>query len=410
MLELSGRTVSTLGNGMYTVTLAWTVYHITRSGHLMAVVLLVNEIPELALLLFGGVIGDRYSRRLIIMVSDGTALLATSMLTVAGAFHVLGPPELLAAAFLLGAASALFLPAYGAINRDLLPPEELAMGNALRNSANDVARICGPVLGGVAYALGGPQLAFGSDAASFGVAIVTMFLVRLPPARAAFDPAAPREILGGLRVLRQNRWLRTVLVVTLTANTVCLAPLLVLLPLIVRDAGYPASFLGLALATESILSAVFSLFVGRLSNRLHPGVTLCSLAAVMGAGACVIGVFPGQRLAILLGAGLVGIGFAAGVTEDTVIQHNVPREYLSRVYSLNTLAAFALLPAGYLLAGTLSGVTGPGAVLAIGGAMLGALSLLSIARRDIRDLRAVPEGLQAGPGDVFCVNSSERTE
>lgn len=397
---MTGRFVSFLGNGMYTITLAWTAYRLTRSGTLMATVLVVNDVPQIALMLFGGILGDRYSRRLTIMASDGAACLATAMLAFTAANGDLRAGELIAASFILGVATATFMPSYSAINSELVPAGDIGPANALRSSATYVARIAGPALGGLVYAAGGAELGFGLDAATFAVAILTMWLVKLP-AKAVSPQETPmvKEIVGGFRFVWQTPWLRSLVLLALVLNTFCIAPIFVLLPLVVKDAGYSASFLGLALAGESAISAIFSLVVGKLDERVRPATIIYSFAAIMGLGACVIGLFSHHGIAILIGIGLVGIGFSYGVIEDNLIQRNVPADYLSRVYGLGTTAAYGLLPVGYLVAGFLSRGIGPGAVLAAGGAMLIVTTTVGWWTPTMRDLKYTPAEDSPVPAD-----------
>src|SRR5690348_1733492 len=81
MLFLSGQTLSKLGNGVYTVGLAWTVYSLTGSTIAMGAVMAVNALPELALALFGGAINDRAPRRLVIIACDSVAAVVLAALT-----------------------------------------------------------------------------------------------------------------------------------------------------------------------------------------------------------------------------------------------------------------------------------------------------------------------------------------
>lgn len=390
-LEMSGRFVSFLGNGMYTITLAWTAYQLSRSGSLMAEVLVANDVPQIALMLFGGVLGDRYSRRIVIMASDGAACIVTALLALAAVQRDLRPLELIAGSFILGIATATFMPAYSAINSELVPTGDIGGANALRNSATYLSRIAGPAIGGIVYAAGGAGLGFGLDAASFAVAICAMWLVKLPAKIAVPEETKIiKEVVGGFRIVWRTGWLRTLILIALVENTFCIAPILVLLPLIVKDAGHSASFLGLALAGESAITAIFSLVVGKLDERVRPGFMIYSLTVIMGLGACVVGIFSNRGVAILIGIGLVGVGFASGVIEDNLIQRNVPPEYLSRVYGLGTTAAYALLPVGYLIAGFLSRGIGPGPVVAAGGAMLVVSTMAGLSTRTTRELDYVP--------------------
>src|ERR1022692_68305 len=366
----TGRTVSSLGNGIYTVVLAWTAYQLTRSAAFMAFVLIANDVPQIALLLIGGVIGDRYSKRSVILSSDSLACAATAALCIAAAMGKLFPAELIAGSFFLGVATAFLIPAYSAINPELVAPDELAAANGLRNSGNSLAKMAGPAVGGLAYAIGGAALGFGLDAASFGVAIATMWFTRLPRIPAAFEGTVLNEISEGWRLIWRQSWVRSLIIISLVANTFCIAPLFVLLPLIVRNAHFSASFLGIALALQSAVAAASAIVVGRLGDKIMHTRGLYGISAAMGAGACLIGLVPGQRLTILIGIMFVGAGFSFSTIEDTLIQRHVPKEFLSRVYGLGTVAAYSLLPVGYAVAGYLARLAGAGQTLATGGALL----------------------------------------
>jgi MFS family permease len=386
-LVWTGSAISSVGNGMFTVILPWTAYRLDGSAALMAIVLVANDIPQIALMLFGGVIGDRYSRRLVVMTSDCLAGIVTAVLAITTVVHTLTPGALIIGSFLLGVGQASYVPAYSALTQDLVPPENLSAANALRGSTSSMAMMAGPALGGIVFAVGGSALGFGLDAASFAIAIFTLWQVKLPKAAVAFEGTVMREVAEGLRYVWRSNWLRTVILLDLITNTLCIAPLFVLLPLIIRTSGYPASFLGITLTTEVGISAASALLLGRYNDKFRPGWTLCGLTAVMGIGACVIGLLPGSRVLILLGACLVGIGFASEVTEDTLLQSQVPGEYLSRVFSTITVAAYSLLPLGYLLAGVLARAVGPDRVLLGGGGAVVAVGVTGLFSRTIKSIR-----------------------
>ena len=63
-------TVSLLGDGLYTVAIAWQVYSISNAPSALAVVGVAWMLPQVLLLLLGGAISDRFERRVVLMVSD----------------------------------------------------------------------------------------------------------------------------------------------------------------------------------------------------------------------------------------------------------------------------------------------------------------------------------------------------
>jgi hypothetical protein len=113
------------------------------------------------------------------------------------------------------------------------------------------------------------------------------------------------------------------------------------------------------------------------------------LASVIGAGAITLGLLGDLLPALFLGAALVGAGLSFDVIENTILQVQVPEELLSRVYSVNMVVSFALLPLGYAAAGFLARWAGPSWVLAAGGAVLIASCFGAWLARPVRSLGSV---------------------
>ena len=367
-LLFTGQAVSGLGNGMYTIILAWTVYSVTGSSADMGGVLIVNIIPQIVLAIYGGALADRRSRRGIILASNVGAGVVTSALSFAVGSHRIGVTALIIGSFLLGVASAFFAPAFGSIFKDILDPSELRAGNALRGMTMQVIWLVSPALGGVVYSYAGARLGFGLDAGTFYFAALTAGFARIPQRAVQPSQRLISQIREGFSYIFSTPWLVGVIVIALIANTTCIAPMEVLLALVVRQSHEGSWFLGLALSVQASAAAAGSAIAGRSRWRIRPGIAFYSLAIVMALGVAVVGLRLGP-VTILLGVMLIGAGFTFGVIEDTVLQKYVANEYLGRVYSVGTLAAYSLLPVGYALAGIGAGKLGAGPVLVIGGVL-----------------------------------------
>ncbi len=382
-----GQTVSEVGNGAYQVALGWTVYAVTRSTTDLGIVLAANAIPQVLLFMFGGVLGDRLPRRTVILAADATAGAITTALALMAAVSGLTFGVLLTSSALMGVTGAIYDPAYGAIVPDVLPPDQVLRGNALLSASGNLARVCGPLIGGTLYALGGASLAFGLDAASFAVSTVCMTVMAVPSARAVYEGTVLGDIAEGVGFAARTRWLQLVIAIGLVANVFCVAPLFVLLPAIVRHAhGGPGS-LGLATATQMGLTMAAALLIPRIPRIGQSGVGLTMLSGVLALGVITVGL--SRSLAVLLiGMGVIGIGFGFNVVESTIVQSLVPRTLLSRVYSLMLAVSFALLPVGYAVSGVLAQKVGVMAVMCFGGACLAVVVLCAAFSRSLRTLTA----------------------
>ena len=82
-----GQTISVAGNGMFTIALPLEVLRLTRSPLDLALVLAARTIPSIVLLLIGGTVVDRLSRRAVMLISDATCALALGVLTILVVAH-----------------------------------------------------------------------------------------------------------------------------------------------------------------------------------------------------------------------------------------------------------------------------------------------------------------------------------
>ena len=126
-----GMTASLVGDGVFLVAMAWQVYEISNAPSALSMVGIAMTIPTLLLLLFGGVVTDRFERRRILIASDlvrGGAVSIVAALSITGTLEIWHMMVLVA---VYGAGTAFFGPAFDAIVPDLLPAGELPQANSL---------------------------------------------------------------------------------------------------------------------------------------------------------------------------------------------------------------------------------------------------------------------------------------
>ncbi|MDQ6773737.1 MAG: MFS transporter [Candidatus Dormibacteraeota bacterium] len=129
--------------------------------------LAVQGVPRALLILVGGALADRLSHRTVMvfsMVARAVVAGVLAGLVAAGLAHLWW---LFAAALLLGAISAFFMPARGAILPSLVDPAQLEPANSLLTVNQQAAAVIGPALAGVVVAAWGSAPAFFADAAAY---------------------------------------------------------------------------------------------------------------------------------------------------------------------------------------------------------------------------------------------------
>lgn len=164
---LGGALASMLGDTVLYFALGWAATG--HGGGVAALVLTTINLPRAVLLLVGGVVGDRFGARRIMIAGDAVMLTATALLALV--VWLEGTPVwlLLCTGLVIGCVDAFYLPASGSMPRRLVGKSLLPQALALRQTGSQVITLVGGPLGGllvVAAGLGGAALV---DAATFGV-------------------------------------------------------------------------------------------------------------------------------------------------------------------------------------------------------------------------------------------------
>ncbi len=416
-----GQTISSLGDGIFTIALAWQVLLMTHSGLAMGIVLVAAMIPRLVFVLLGGVVADRLPRRLIILWSDGGRGVVVLLICILGFSGVLQFWHLVIEAFIFGVVDGFFNPAVNAIVPDLVEKEDLASANSVIAFGNTLAQLFGPMLGAVLIAIISPMGAFAADALSFFISVVFLLAVRIPErhvtptlqvqnevqgevqgtigAEVQVEQAAERrgfrgvirDVREGFVYVRQSRWLWVTTVNGALGNLGFTATLAVAMPKLVHDVyGQGAWLLGLIEATGAIGAMLALFFVGRATHLKRRGLLSYLALGLSCIGILVLGL-PFSRAAAPfiapLASILVGFGLAAFNTIFfTVLHETIPSDKLGRVISIDTLGSFAMIPVGEVVGGIMTDRIGPATVFIVFGIINLVIVLIPLFVHDVRAL------------------------
>jgi DHA3 family tetracycline resistance protein-like MFS transporter len=385
----SGWTVSLIGDGFFIVAIAWQVFELWNSPTALAVVGVAETISILAFVLVGGVVADRFERRKVLIFSSALRGIAVGLLGVLAVSEALELWHVFVLSAFFGAGQAFQGPAAGAIIPDLVPRHLLVQANSLSQVVRQGAfAFVGPALGGFVVHSFGAGSAFLIDAATFGVAIVTLLLLRPRPAAAVSEERTSmrRDIGEGLRYVRGTVWLWGTLAWALAAIFLVYGPFTVLLPFLVKnELGGDAGDLGLVFAAGGLSAILVSLTVGQLGlPRRH--ITFMYglwLVACLQIAAFALADVPWQAMAI----SFAGEGCWAGglIVWSTLMQRIVPAELLGRVKSVDWLLSLGLAPLSFAVTGPLAGWLGVKPVLVIAGLSATALTAVFYFLPGMRD-------------------------
>ncbi|MGH9019572.1 MAG: MFS transporter [Acidimicrobiales bacterium] len=359
-LLVSGQTVSNFGDGVATVALSLLVIDTTHSVSKLAWFAAARMIPLVALLLIGGAIVDRVSRRVLLIVSDVGRGVLTGLLAAAIVAHVLTFTEMLVFAVAFGAFDALFAPAISAITPDIVPEDLLPAMNAVRPlSSNLVGNMIGPAVGGI-LAAWSTSAAIGLDCLTFVVSAASLALMRPTPKPVRESTASMlADIREGLGYVRRTTWIWTTLAAVTLVNALVLTPMFVLVPYFLRHNLHVSKPLfGYAFVVMGATGALGAVVAGNLKmprRRIRVIWTYwtisCAAAFIFAAATNYweVLIFP------IVASPCITLG---NVIWETMMQAEVPRELLGRVSSVDWFVSLGLSPIGLVVAGSLSSAIG----------------------------------------------------
>lgn len=171
---------SNIGVWMQVVGSQWFLVESAKSPALVAWVQTATLLPVLFLALPSGALADSFNRKSILLISTTASTFLACVLTALAVTDVLGSWSLLAMLFLLGCANAFTLPAWQAIQPELVPRVEIPAAASLGGVTINFARAVGPAIAGFIVAASGPALVFGINAVSFLFVIVALLLWKRP--------------------------------------------------------------------------------------------------------------------------------------------------------------------------------------------------------------------------------------
>ena len=380
----SGQLASTMGDYCYAVALPWLVLSAHGSAVLLGGVLACYGIPRAALITLGGSLADRLGPRKLMLCSDLARCLLTVVFAAFAAAHVTSLVALGPVAALLGAGSALFMPASYAILPSLLPQRQLQAGNALYNAAVQGGTLLGPAIGGAIVAAAGPAQAFALDAASYAVSALSLAMIREATGPRG-NPAgyATLERITVWTLLARERVLQLILVVLVGANFAVTACFEVALP-VLSHARFGADGYGAIMACFGAASMAGTLTAARAGGLSKPAVVSASVflvAALAVASVPAASGLPGAAAAMFVFGLVAGFG---NVIFVTLIQRWAPPAMLGRVMGVVMLGSLGSFPLATAIAGMLAHRLGPSPVFVLSGTLLALAIIAGLSQRRFR--------------------------
>jgi MFS family permease len=376
-LFFGGQSISLVGTWITRVATSWLVFRLTGSELLLGLVAFAGQIPLLLLAPLGGVLGDRFDRRRILLVTQVLSALqslALALLAMSGRITV---AQIILLQLLQGVINAFDTPARQAFVVEMVDePSDLPNAIALNSSMFNASRIVGPTVAWILVAAVGEAWCFMLDANSYVAVIASLIAMRfVRPVRRRRETLMLDELRGGLQYIGSFPPVRALLTQVALVSVMGM-PYAVLMPVIavrVLDGG--PHTLGILMTATGAGALLGTFYLAARHTVLGLGKVIVAATVMLSLGLIA---FSFSRSLLLSTALLpfVGAGMMLqSASANTILQTVVDDSLRGRVMAFYTMAVLGTQPVGSLLAGALADRIGTqhtillGAVVCLGGAV-----------------------------------------
>lgn len=328
---------------MMIMAVGWQVYHITGRVLDLGLIGLSQFLPFLCLALFSGHVADQFDRRLIMLLGHCSYALC-ALLLLYFAWQGTGTLPIFSVLGILGVTRAFQLPASQSFVPTIVPAASLSSALAVNSSANQVAVIVGPSVGGIIYALAeanfgrnsGAPVVYGAATALLLAAILLVGLIARRRRISSRSSLSWKALLQGLRFVWHRK---TVLgAISLDLFAVLFGGATALLPAYTRDVLHagPEAF-GYLRAAPGVGAGVMALWLAFRPISRHVGAKMFGGVFAFGIATVVLGLTHVFWVAMIALA-VLGVGDMISVfVRSLLVQLQTPDEIRGRVSAVNSV-------------------------------------------------------------------------
>jgi MFS family permease len=336
-LYWTGLVLSGIGSQFSSVAMAWQIYELTDSAFQIGLLGLARGVPQMVLLLFGGLLADALDRRKLMIATQWGQLSVSATLAIMSFAGRTTPSVLYVASVLLAIFGSLETPARQSLVPNLVPREELTSAVALTSAQRQVSNVAGPSLAGIALAFSGPTICYAVDAFSWFAVISALLALHARQQSGRGRSAISLRSLGeGIGFVWTHPVILALMALDLGANV--FGSVRALMPVYARDILFVGprglGILYAATAVGSILTAAVVSAFGRIRRA---GLWVLIGVAIYAVCTALFSFSRSFWFSVIMLLG-VGIGNTiSNILRGTINQLTIPDELRGRVISVNSI-------------------------------------------------------------------------
>jgi len=354
-----GQIVSVVASSMSQFALTIFMFQETKSATAMGLMQVFYFVPFLLVSPLAGVMVDRYNRKVMMMVSDVGAGLATVCILILQALGVLQFWHLYVTAIIYGLGTAFQWPAYSAAISTMVPKAQLGRANGMMSLIEAGPNVLAPIMAGALLPIIKLTGILFFDVATFILAVGVLMFVHIPqPGRRQEGAQASGSILKeaayGFKYIFARPSLLGLQLIFFAGNLFAGIGFTVLAPMILLRSGNNSLMFGSTESAGAIAGIVGGILMsawGGFRRRVH-GVLLGWI--IGGIGTAIIG-FTGGLPIWIIGMAITSIVIPlVNGSNQAIWQAKVAPDLQGRVFSSRRLIAWITNPISPIIGGTLA--------------------------------------------------------
>jgi DHA3 family macrolide efflux protein-like MFS transporter len=342
--------------------LIWWLTQKSGSATVLAIAVMVGMLPQIVIGPFAGALVDRWNRRVIMILADGTIAAFSLLLAYLFATGMVQIWHIYVVMAIRALGTAFHFPAMSASTPLMVPNEQLTRINGLNQTLQGVNSLAAPTIGALLLSLLPTQGILLIDVGTALLAILPLLFIPVPQPPRQTDseqqarPSLVQDVRAALAYIRSIPGFTAIIFMALFLNFL-LVPTESLLPLLVTkhfgkgalELGLLESAVGIGIVAGGILLSIWGGFKKKIVTSLTGIIGL-------GVGVFLLGLAPaGLFIIAVLGNVLLGLMIPiANGPIGALLQSVVRPDMQGRVMSLLNSGATAIAPLGLLIAGPFS--------------------------------------------------------
>lgn len=354
-----GQIISVLASAMSQFGLTIFMFQETGSATALGLMQVFFITPFLIISPIAGVMVDRHNRKMMMMVSDLGAGLATIMILILQSLGILEFWHLYFTSIVYGLGMAFQWPAYSAAITTLVPKEQYGRANGMMSLIDAGPGVIAPLLAGALLPLIGLTGILFFDVATFILAIGALMIVHIPqPPRTVEGEQGKgsiwKEAAYGFKYIFARPSLLGLQLTFFFGNLFAGIAMTLLAPMILSRTANDSLMLGsvqTAGAVGGLIGGIAMSAWGGFKRRVH-GVLIGWI--ISGIGMSIVGLEGGLPIWII-GSILTAIVISlVNGSNQAIWQSKVAPDVQGRVFSARRLIAWLTNPISPIIAGTLA--------------------------------------------------------